>query len=89
MTVAVGLTLRKNSHVHVTYSFALPSLFLRFMLASKQGQQHQIPFDFCKANLHVERDTEAETKQSLCKDDASLMQAWSEDGTALVRRRCG
>jgi hypothetical protein len=37
---------------------------------------------------HVERDSHAEAEQTLCEDDASLMQAWSEDGTALVRRRC-
>jgi hypothetical protein len=37
---------------------------------------------------HVERNTEAKPKQTLCEDDASLMQAWSEDGAALVRRRC-
>jgi ATP:corrinoid adenosyltransferase len=36
---------------------------------------------------HIEWDTEAVPKQALCRDDASLMQAWSEDGTALVRRR--
>jgi len=38
--------------------------------------------------LHVERDTEAEPKQTLCKDDANLMQAWREDGAALVRPWC-
>jgi hypothetical protein len=37
---------------------------------------------------HVERDSHAEAEQTLCEDDASLMQAWSEDGAALVRRRC-
>jgi len=37
---------------------------------------------------HVERDSEAKPKQTLCEDDASLMQAWSEDGTALVRPWC-
>jgi len=39
--------------------------------------------------LYVERDTGVETVQTLCEDDASLMQAWSEDGADLVRRRCG
>ena len=34
---------------------------------------------------HVERDTESEPKRTLYEDDASLMQAWSEEGTALVR----
>jgi len=34
---------------------------------------------------HVERDTESKPKRTLYEDDASLMQAWSEEGTALVR----
>ncbi len=38
---------------------------------------------------HVERDTEVKSGWTLCKDDASLMQAWSEEGAALVRRRSG
>ena len=33
----------------------------------------------------MKRDTAAETERTLCEDDASLMQAWSEEGAALVR----
>ena len=36
---------------------------------------------------HLERDPEVEPKRTLCTEGASLMQAWSEDGTALVRGR--
>jgi hypothetical protein len=36
---------------------------------------------------HVERDPEVEPERTLCDGGASLMQAWSEDGTALVRGR--
>ncbi len=38
---------------------------------------------------HVERDSHAEEERTLCEDDASLMQAWSEEGADLVRRRWG
>ncbi|MCW1735733.1 hypothetical protein [Anaerorudis cellulosivorans] len=38
---------------------------------------------------HVKRDTAVKAEQTSCEDDGSLMQAWSEDGAALVRRRCG
>ncbi len=38
---------------------------------------------------HVVRDTGVETVQTLCEDDARLMQAWSEDGADLVRTWCG
>jgi len=36
---------------------------------------------------HPERDTEEEPERTLCDGGASPMQAWSEDGTALVRGR--
>jgi len=29
------------------------------------------------------------TERTSCENDASLMQAWSEDGAALVRTWCG
>jgi len=38
---------------------------------------------------HVERDTEEKPEQTLCEGDPRLMQAWSEEGTALVRGWCG
>ncbi|MFY9597638.1 MAG: hypothetical protein WAP53_04545 [Dysgonamonadaceae bacterium] len=37
---------------------------------------------------HVERDPEEERERTFCKDGAWVRQAWSEDGAALVRRRC-
>ena len=37
---------------------------------------------------HVERDSHAKAERTLCEDDASLMQAWSEEGAALVRSWC-
>ncbi len=34
---------------------------------------------------HVEQDSHAEAERTLCEDDASLMQAWSEERAELVR----
>ena len=36
----------------------------------------------------MKRDTAAETERTSCENDARVMQAWSEDGAALVRTWC-
>jgi len=69
------------------------------MLASKQGQQHQIAFGFCKENPYVERDTAVEKgriwcengamlTQALCKDGAALVRPWCEEGAAMILSLC-
>jgi len=69
------------------FSFALPSLFLRFKAGTTTSDSVKPVCNKPTPLPHAERDTGEETERTFCKVDESLMQAWSEDGTALVRGR--
>jgi len=62
---------------------ASSSLLLRSLFAPRQEQHHRIPRVWDKVNLQI-----CETERTLCENDARVMQAWSEDGAALVRTWC-
>jgi len=68
--------------------FALPSLFLRSMLAPKQGQVLRILCDRGRAFLHMKRDSRVLTVRNLSKVGAALVQPWCKDGAVLVQGWC-
>jgi hypothetical protein len=68
--------------------FALPSLFLRSMLAPKQGQVLRILCDRGRAFLHMKRDSRVLTVRNLSKVGAALVQGWCSLGARMVQSWC-